>query len=202
MKNRKKESLLMLFVAMLLAGWQIQATQTTYTVSADSKMWVEGTSTLHDWACYATEIDGSIELDAPVDAVPSVTRAQVTVPIGTMDCHNGTMDGKLKKALKEKDNPNLLFELDTVTVPTMAPADSFEVATSGYMMIGGMTRQIEISQYMTRMDDGRVMFRGSFPVSMKDYSVKPPSALLGTIKTGNDVTVFYELVLEADGTNS
>ena len=69
------------------------------------------------------------------------------------------------------------------------------------MMIAGMTRQIEISQFMTRTDDGKVVFRGSFPISMKDYSVKPPSALLGTIRTGNDVTVFYELVLEAGGTN-
>jgi hypothetical protein len=192
----------MLVAGILLVGWQIQTRQTSYTVSADSKMWVEGTSSLHDWTCYATEINGSIDLDAAENNVPAVTRAQVTIPIGTMDCHNGTMDGKLKKALKEKDNPNLLFELDAVTVPTSAPADSFEVATAGYMMIAGQTRKIEISQFMTRVDDEKFIFRGSFPISMKDYSVKPPTALLGTIRTGNDVTVFYELVLEVDGTSS
>ena len=201
MKYFKKESLIMLVSAILLMGWQISTRQASYTVSAESKMWVEGTSSLHDWTCYATEIVGSIELDASENSVPMVSRAQLTVPIEKMDCNNGTMDGKLKKALKAKENPDLLFELDGVTVPTAAPADSFEVATAGYMMIAGMTRQIEISQFMTRKDDGTVVFRGSFPISMKDYSVKPPSALLGTIKTGNDVTVFYELVLEEGSTN-
>ena len=136
MKNRKKESLLMLFVAMLLAGWQIQATQTTYTVSADSKMWVEGTSTLHDWACYATEIDGSIELDAPVDAVPSVTRAQVTVPIGTMDCHNGTMDGKLKKGERIRMlSNNSTHHVDRIGVfrPEMTVIDELGPGEIGFL---------------------------------------------------------------------
>jgi hypothetical protein len=34
-------------------------------------------------------------------------------------------------------------------------------------------------------------------MKMTDYNVKPPTALLGTIKTGNDITISYNLKFKA-----
>lgn len=89
----------------------------------------------------------------------------------------------------------MLFELNEAFAVTEADADSIEVTTDGFLMIAGQTRRIQLTQYASVLDDGSVIFRGSIPISMKDYNIKRPSALLGTIKAGNDVVIYFELVV-------
>lgn len=202
MNTVTREFLIVIVAFTLLSGLMPQSTTIAYKISPESKVWVEGTSTIHDWTCGATEIKGTVELTFGTDMAPAVSAAQVTVPIKKMDCDNSTMDRKLQKALKMKDTPNLLFEFESATTQDAAVADSFEVATLGYMMIAGQTRRITVTQYLTERVDGTIIFRGSFPVSMKDYGVKPPTALLGTIRTGNEVTVFFKFVLDPSRSNS
>jgi len=47
------------------------------------------------------------------------------------------------------------------------------------------------------MPDGTVIAKGSVPIKMTDYGIKPPTALFGRLKTGDDVKVNFELSIGA-----
>ena len=68
-------------------------------VAPDSKLWIEGTSNLHGWSCKATTLEAHIELDATAAAQVAVAppkalkRVQVKVPVKSLKCGHGGMDG-------------------------------------------------------------------------------------------------------------
>jgi len=47
------------------------------------------------------------------------------------------------------------------------------------------------------MPDGSVMAKGLVPIKMTDYGIKPPTAIFGRVKTGNEVKVNFELTIGA-----
>jgi hypothetical protein len=46
-----------------------------------------------------------------------------------------------------------------------------------------------------RSSDGGVRAEGTLPLLMTDFGVKPPTALLGTLRTDNKFTVKFSLVV-------
>ena len=97
------------------------------------------------------------------------------------------MDKKTKGALKEKDNPEITFTLSDVSEIS---ADS--VTANGDLTIAGTTKTVQMKVAYQVNEDGSVTFSGSQPINMTDYKVDPPSAMLGSIKTGEDVKVNFE----------
>lgn len=201
MNHLKINASWILFAAAFSTAWQVQPetfshkVTDSYEVTGASKIWVEGTSTIRNWTCEARETEGSVRMTWEDGFTPVIESVQISIPVGKMDCGNGAMDKKLRKALKFKETPNMLFELNEAFAVTEADADSIEVTTDGFLMIAGQTRRIQLTQYASILDDGSIIFRGSIPISMKDYNIKRPSALLGTIKAGNDVVIYFELVV-------
>ncbi len=45
----------------------------------------------------------------------------------------------------------------------------------------------------TRLPDGTVKATGMVPIKMTDYGIKPPTAIFGRLKTGDEVKVNFEL---------
>jgi len=39
----------------------------------------------------------------------------------------------------------------------------------------------------------KLIFEGSQPISMSDYGISAPTALFGTLKTGNDITINFKV---------
>lgn len=189
-------SLVVVITISVLSGFEVVRQTVSYEATSASKFSVEGTSTIHDWTCEAPDVQGTVQLGWETGEIPVIENAQIRVAVGSMDCHHGKMDDKLRKALKLEEHPTMLFELNKAEVIATASADSFEVATDGFMMIAGQTRRVQITQYVSIRNDGTVVFRGDLPLAMKDYNVKPPTAVFGTIRTGNEVVIHFELVVE------
>jgi hypothetical protein len=47
----------------------------------------------------------------------------------------------------------------------------------------------------TERRDGALVVKGQLPILMTDYGIKPPTAMLGMLKTDPKVTVSFETVL-------
>src|SRR4029453_8017116 len=85
-------------------------------VSPDSKLWIEGTSTIHDWTCKATSLDDAIEVDAAAVklAVPPpkmLKKVLVKVPVKSLKCGHGGMDDNMYKELKAVSDPQISYIL-------------------------------------------------------------------------------------------
>lgn len=151
-----------------------------------SSVKVEGTSTLHAWTMEGSAINGTIDSTAPA--------AVVTIPVTSIRSQHGKMDKLMADALKAKDHPQIRYELVDASVP--ADQATFTIKTKGKLTIAGVTRELVMDVQGARGADGRYVLTGTAPVKMTSFGIKPPTAMLGTIKTGDDVKVTFRWVVE------
>ena len=164
------------------------------TAQPESRIWVDGTSTVHDWTCEVTTFEGTFNVRP--EAWREVKDVTITVPAQALECKNGTMNKKARAALDADDHPVITYTLRTAEV-TEAGAETFELTATGDLAIAGTTRPVTLSVAGTVLDDGRVHYTGSVPLLMSDFGIDPPTAMLGALKTGNDVTVRFDVTAGA-----
>ena len=182
--------------AMTVSIFSLNA-QTAYTVS-NFEMTVEGTSTLHDWTSEVTEVKAEAKLRIAEQRLQGIDKLVVTVPAESIKSTKGRiMDNKTYDALKSKRNPNITFKMaDAKVTPT--GANTVRVEASGQLTIAGATRTVTLKANGTAAKDGNITFVGSKSLLMTDYNMETPTALMGTITTGDEVTICFKLTLETD----
>jgi polyisoprenoid-binding protein YceI len=173
------------------------------TVARDSKLWIEGTSNLHGWSCKAEQLEAEIDFDraaaARLDIAPpkALKRVEVKVPVKSIKCGHDAMDNNLYKALNADAAPNVSYILATFE-PTAADArDTFTLKTAGTLTVAGRENTITMDVVATRLPDGTVRATGMVPIKMTDFGIKPPTAIFGRLKTGDEVRINFELTVGA-----
>ena len=189
---KPKLSLAFVVTAMLvLAGWA--RIESRYTFSTESKLRVEGTSTAHAWKVQAKTLTGvmSVAPEAGPAALKSLT---VTVPASGLQSGNGTMDKKIREALKVEKNPQIRFVLNDAKITEGTLASAFKVQAKGSLTIAGATKPVQLVVSGTPAGNGKIRFTGSYSLLMTDFGIAPPTAMLGAMKTGDKVTVHFDVV--------
>ena len=172
-------------------------------VSPESRLWIDGTSNLHDWSCKATELNATVELDASAAArvaaaAPrALKRVEVKVPVRSLKCNHGGMDGNVYKALKADEAPEISYIMATFDANPADGGESFVVHAVGTLTIAGKQNKVDMDVTATRLPDGTVKATGAVPIKMTDYGIKPPTAIFGRLKTGDEVKVNFELTVGA-----
>jgi hypothetical protein len=160
---------------------------------AESRVTVAGTSTVRSWSCTATAFDASVTA-AGVDAAgvasggAVATAARFVVPVGALDCRNGTMNDHLRKALKAAEHPQVVFAIADYA---LAGGDA---RLRGTLRIAGQDVPVVVVAQVTAEGDA-LRVRGTHVVEMATWGVKPPTLMLGTLKVGPAVTVAFDLKL-------
>ena len=181
----------------------VRAQDTRVAVGSESKLWIEGTSNLHGWSCKATTLDAAIDLDAALAAQlasappKALKRVHVKVPVKSLKCGHDAMDNNLYKALKATDSSSIDYILATFEAVPGEEKDTFTLHTVGTLTVAGSENKVEMDVIASRMPDGSVMAKGLVPIKMTDYGIKPPTAIFGRVKTGNEVKVNFELTIGA-----
>lgn len=166
------------------------------TLGPEKKIWLEGTSTVRRYTCQTQSFE-AVPSPAPSPSAPlanAVKSVQVTVPVKTLSCGNGTMDEHLRKALKAEENPDIRFELRTYEVGAQT-AEGTPVKAEGTLTIAGQTKPIELAGTVTPTATG-LRVQGQKQINMTEWGVKPPKLMLGTLKVAPAVTIHYDVVLE------
>jgi len=168
-------------------------------VAPESKLWIEGGSNLHGWSCKASSIDAMIDVDEAFLKSTSPTllkKVQVKVPVRNLKCGHGGMDNNLYKALKADDSPEISYILGTFDVVPGA-SDAFTVKSVGTLKIAGTEKTVNMDVTASKLSDGSLRADGELPLLMTDFGVKPPTAMLGTLRTDNKVTVKFSLLVSS-----
>lgn len=188
----------LLAAALLPTG--ARANAQSLRLRPESRLWVNGTSTVRSFQCSATSLDlsAATTIATPTRAVLAgekpVTRAELTVPASRLDCGNGTMNKHMRNALKATQYPAIVFQLASYDL--RAAGDSATGTITGALTLGGQTRTITIGTTATAGEDGTLRLTGATELRLGDYSLKPPSLFLGTLKVGNQVTVSFDFSLQ------
>jgi polyisoprenoid-binding protein YceI len=177
-----------------LAGFAVAASAQVanpknLTLSKESRLWIDGTSTVRSFNCTATKVDVSVLAEPGSPANDLVQSASLVVPVASLDCKNGTMNGHMQKALKASANPTISWKMTSYKV------EGTNVVMQGRLTIAGKENPIELQGVGTADNAGTIRMKGSTKFKMSEYGVKPPTLMLGTMKVGDPITVSYDLVL-------
>jgi polyisoprenoid-binding protein YceI len=172
----------------------------TIDVESTSRLWVKGTSSVRAFECQApvfqtrvvSGTDGA--LAAVLAGEKAIDSVIVSVPSATMDCRNGSMTGHMKKAIKATEFDSITF---TVRDYTLTAADSgMSVTLNGSLTLGGVTKDVTVFALAKAGPEGTLQLTGKHELNMRDYGLKPPSLMLGTMKVHDKVTVGFDLLLK------
>jgi polyisoprenoid-binding protein YceI len=157
-----------------------------------SKVQLTGTSTLHDWSADVTKSTGSATLTFTNGALTNLTNLNVNMEAKTIKSEKGsTMDKKLYEALKTSKYPNITFVLTKANAVTPKNG-SYEIKAEGKLTISGTTKVVNLTATGKKNAAGDYVFSGSKKLKMTEFNVEPPVMFLGTLKTGDEVTITFE----------
>jgi hypothetical protein len=190
--NKFLKPLLLALVLMLTFG---AFAQVKYSSKNGLNMVVSGTSTLHNWDMKSSQgsFDATVSFNT-AGVVTSISGLSFTTPATALKSEKDAMDKNAYKALKTDKNPNISFSAATATV-TAANATDFTVKAVGKLNIAGAALDAEIVATGKINADKSIAITGSKIISMKEFGMTPPSFMMGTIKTGNEVTLKFDLKL-------
>ncbi|MBM4194816.1 MAG: YceI family protein [Gemmatimonadetes bacterium] len=197
MRNTTKRTGLLGVALVATVGW---AAIDSMKLGPESRLWVEGTSTVRSFTCKAAVFDAAIESagENPAAALlagtQAVTTVKLTVPAERLDCGNGTMNGHMVKALKTKDHPTITFALESYDLAKSA--DSSVVTMHGALTLGGVTKPIALTGSLVPTATGAVRLQGLYELNMKEYQLSPPTLMLGTMRVGERVKVRFDLTMQ------
>ena len=158
------------------------------TLSKESRLWLEGTSTVRSFKCTAGNVGMTVVAETEESPAEMVKSASLTVPVSQLECGNKTMNEHMRKALKAQANPQITWTMTSYQV------QGANVVINGKLTIAGKENAIELKGTGSA-ESGTIRFKGSKQFKMTEYGVKPPSLMLGTMKVGDAVTVSFDLVL-------
>lgn len=197
MSKRIFQHVLVAVGLLLLAVPAFAQTQAVFPIQPGSKLWVEGTSNKSDWSVNATEFAGSITMNPQGTAQdPGVQQVKITIPSAKILSNKSTiMDRLMHDALQVEAHPQVVYTLTSAKAAPGKTPNTFALQTQGQLTLAGTTKDIEVIVQGERMADGQVRFTGSHKMKMTDYGMAPPSAMFGALRTADDVTVRFDLVV-------
>ena len=199
MKTNLKSTLLALAIALPASGAWTVANE-MLVLQPQSRLWIDGTSSIRSFSCKAAEVSAVVEATGP-NAIPQLLLAdkgvksvRVTVPAERLDCGNGTMNEHMRKAIKLSEFGSIEFRLTDYDVARSA--DGVSGTINGTLLLGGVTKPVTLKAD-GKPEGGMLHITGSYDLDMTDYGLKPPTLMFGRIKVGRTVKVNYDLLLKS-----
>ncbi len=173
-------------------------------LNATGRVWFEGDSTLHRFEGNANRFQARFEL-GPVptgeDHAADWARAgrftgfELVIPVKQLTTAEAARDRNMWAALKASQFPLITFRMGAHRpLPPAAPGTDFKVAASGKLTVAGVEREVELSLVAQPTEAG-LRLTGRVPLKMSEFGIRPPTALLGTIRTRDELQVRFDLLV-------
>jgi len=182
---------LLFSLQLLILGLNAQ----THYIGTSVDLIISGTSTLHDWTMKDVKADCSATIDLdPSGQVNTLTALVFSTPVNALKSEHSSMDNNAYKALKSDKNPSITYTMTSVTLAQTTAGTT--LTCKGKLTIAGATRDEDLVAVCKANPDGTLTVTGTKPISMQQYQINPPTFMLGTVKTGNDIVLTFNLRLK------
>ena len=141
---------------------------------------VSGTSTLHDWKM--TSANGTFSGTVSGNAIQDV---QYSMNSKSIKSGKGAMDNNAYKAMQADKYPNITFSANSINMG--------KGTMTGKLTVTNTTKTITLPVNVSKAGNTYTVW-GSAAIKMTDFGVKPPSFMMNTVKTGNDITITVNAV--------
>lgn len=191
--NTKKNLWLVIgsFLVMVFSANTIFA-QTYNVNNAASSLKVEGTSNVHDWEITAKDLQGSMKVQMEEGQLVQIDDIKFTVVAESLKSGKGGMDKNTYKALNTDKHKTITYQLQKVNNLDCTSKSSCKVTTTGALTIAGTKKNVEIV-FDAKVSGDKVVLSGNKKIKMTEFKVDPPTAMFGTITTGDDLDIKFQV---------
>jgi YceI-like protein len=200
----------LLLVILASRGQSAASTEALSLVLAPgASLELDGDSSLHKYSAKAYGVEAGVVMDAarvarspqPQDLEALirghfVKTFQLTVPVDKLSSGEKGLDENMRKALKGGQYKQIRFQMDSYEV--LAPPGggaAFTLEMHGRLSLAGVERKIDVSASGVKLR-GNIQLSGSKDLLMTDFQIKPPTMMLGAIKTKDLITVKFNATLQ------
>ncbi len=188
------------FLMMALAGAGAAAAQPGVVLQPGGELAIDGTSTVRKFTCKAQKVNaqltpgeagGGLGLEQLAGALSAVV---LEIPAERLDCANGTMNEHMLKALQAQQHPTIRFQMSGYEAGAVKEGE-VPLRIKGELTLAGVAKPIDLEGRATPTADGGLRVRGRYQLRMTDWSVRPPTLMLGTMKVGESVVIRFDFVV-------
>ena len=122
----------------------------------------------------------------------AVEAFEVAIPAATLTSPREGLDKNMHKALLVKEHQDITFRL--LRLEPRGP-ESDALRAVGVLKVAGVEREVTFDISAERKGS-TLSVQGQVQLLMTDFGIKPPTAMLGMLKTDPKVTAAFEVVLE------
>lgn len=89
--------------------------------------------------------------------------------------------------------------MDRAKVVGYRSSGSIELEVAGTITVAGVARNVRTRVVGDRLADGHFRAAGAITLSMSEFDIDPPTALLGLVRTRDRINVRFDLVAATSG---
>lgn len=181
-----------MILAALMTVFQFATAQEVKLDNAASELTVFGTSNIHDWNIKAETMSGTAVFTMENNKITNVEKLQLSIVAESLKSGKGGMDKNTYKALNTSKYKNITYQMTSCIVVNNISANTYEIKTRGNLTISGVTKQVPLT-FKASVNGKRITLTGEAGLKMTTFNVDPPTAMMGTIKTGDALTIKYKV---------
>lgn len=190
---------LLLVLGLILGALGANAAIVTLTPSSESRVRLEGDSTLHPYWSQASSFTATLTVDADAPTPAAVAAAVaagrpatmlVTIPVTSLKSEHSGLDKNLRRALLADKNPDIVYVMERYEAASFREGQTLTV--NGSLIVAGASVPAVLKATAT-VSGKFFLVEGEQALRMTDYGVKPPVMMLGAVKTANKVVVKYRI---------
>jgi len=160
-----------------------------------STMIIYGSTNVHDFKTNVGVIKGELVINSK-----KVQSLNVEIPVRSIKSGEKLMDNKTYEAFNDAKYPTISFQLIDVSSLQITGND-VNVILNGNLTMAGVTKKISFKTTGKNLKPGEYEFKGSIPLKMTDFKMKPPTAMLGVMKVADAITLKYDITVEGAPVN-
>jgi polyisoprenoid-binding protein YceI len=182
-----KSYLSIIIVLFLLTGFSALTAQEGFQIGSSQEFKVSGTSSLHDWDMTSEGARGEASIIVEGNEIKEIKSLRVDLPVKTLKSGNNRMDRTAYGAIDADKHQYVRFELTSVRNIT-----ANQVLASGNLTLAGNTRPVAIRAGY-KVTGNTLQFVGAHSIKFSQFDVDPPTALLGSVRTGDDLMISFDV---------
>ena len=161
----------------------------------DSKLWLTGSSTMHDYSSKATKLTATFHHEqgtalAKGEAIATLIRnrgvraIEVSVPVTGLRSGKDGLDKNMFKALQAPKHPVIRFVMSGYEVTEGTKPGELAIRAKGKLSVAGVEKEMAIAA-TAALEGDVVRMRGRVPLKMTQFGIKPPTMMMGAVRTSD-----------------
>jgi len=180
-----------LLVLLINSGLSAISQQSVRFLPTDSRIIITGTSNLHDWEETVGQFDVALGLKFKKNEILGIDHVHFNCRSESITSDNSIMTHKTMDALRTDKYPEIVFTM--VSIDKLVSANGkFSGVLTGDLDLAGVKRRINIA-FSGYYENNRIKINAVKDINLNDFKIKPPTALMGTLKTGENVVISFQL---------